>query len=331
MQHSYFHEFTNSVKQNFLKDYPKEVEFRYNKLKGWKQLRNRKCDKATIQGALGVSFATLYRWKKRYEEAEFNGLKSIDKKPYKIRMAEKQKQITQAVFTLRKKYPIFGKEKIKVMLQKEYGITATVSTVGIVITTLIKQGKIQYVNDVCGKRMRIRGRQFNGHAERFKYGMKATELGEMIQVDHMTQGPFKHFAAICPISKLAFTYAYRQATALTSVDFLQKMLLFFPFKVVSIQVDGGSEFMAEFEENCKKLALKLFVLPPRSPKLNGCVERSNGTFNYEFYVFYPRFKDIHDLNHKLAQFCRFYNETRPHQHLNYLTPMEYLDSREVEI
>ena len=129
---------------------------------------------------------------------------------------------------------------------------------------------------------------------------------------------------------MAVTYAYRQATALTSADFLEKMLLSFPFKLSSIQVDGGSEFMADFELACKKHGLKLFVLPPRSPKLNGCVERSNGTFNYEFYALYPRFRNIHDLNIKLAQFSRFYNEKRPHQRLNYLTPMRYLEDRRAE-
>ena len=68
-------------------------------------------------------------------------------------------------------------------------------------------------------------------------------------------------------------------------------------------------------------------MPPRSPKLNGCVERSNGTFHYEFYALYPLFKSIHDLNDKLAEFSRFYNEKRPNQRLNYFTPMRYLDSR----
>lgn len=53
--------------------------------------------------------------------------------------------------------------------------------------------------------------------------MKAQELGETIQVDRMTEGMFKHFAAICAISKLVYAYAYRQATALTGADFKKKI------------------------------------------------------------------------------------------------------------
>lgn len=301
--------------------------YRFSKLEMWQKLKEEGCEDNTIYQALEISRATLFRWKKLYKEEELEGLQSVSRKPHKIRRAIAQLSIAKDVLKLRKKYPLFGKYKIQVMLREECGIHASVSTIGMVISKLIKEGKIQHVHDVCGKRIRKQWRQFDDHAQRFKYGMKASDVGEMVQVDHMTEGNFKHFAAICPISKLIFAYAYRQATALTGADFLQKLLLFFPFKIKSIQVDGGSEFMAEFEQACKKFNIALFVLPPKSPKLNGCVERSNGTFHYEFYALYPRFKDIHTLNDKLLEFSRFYNEKRPHQRLQYLSPMRYLEGR----
>jgi hypothetical protein len=31
------------------------------------------------------------------------------------------------------------------------------------------------------------------------------------------------------------------------------------------------------------MGIRLFVLPPRSPKLNGCIERANRTHTEEFY------------------------------------------------
>ncbi len=46
-----------------------------------------------------------------------------------------------------------------------------------------------------------------------------------------------------------------------------------PVRRQGIQVDGGSEFMAEFEQACKDKGLMLFVLPPKRPQLNGGVER----------------------------------------------------------
>jgi len=59
-----------------------------------------------------------------------------------------------------------------------------------------------------------------------------------------------------------------------------------PFKVRALQVDGGSEFYSEFEEECERRKIRLFVLPPKSPKLNGCVERAHRTHTEEFYEVY---------------------------------------------
>ena len=69
-----------------------------------------------------------------------------------------------------------------------------------------------------------------------------------------------------------------------------------PFTVKGVQADGGSEFMAEFETECEKRDIALFVLPPRSPKLNGGAERCNGAWRYEFYAVYDLPTRLDDLN-----------------------------------
>ncbi|MCI0598165.1 MAG: hypothetical protein L0Y60_01370, partial [Beijerinckiaceae bacterium] len=69
---------------------------------------------------------------------------------------------------------------------------------------------------------------------------------------------------------------YRKATATNAAEM--------PWPVKAIQIDGGSEFMPEFEQACAAKAIPLHVLPPRSPKLNGAVERCNGAWRYEFYA-----------------------------------------------
>ena len=40
---------------------------------------------------------------------------------------------------------------------------------------------------------------------------------------------------------------------------------------------------AELEQACQQRGLRLFVLPPRSPRLNGWVERAQRTHSEEFY------------------------------------------------
>ncbi len=54
------------------------------------------------------------------------------------------------------------------------------------------------------------------------------------------------------------------------------------FPVKAIQVDGGSEFEAIFEEECRKRGIKLFILPP-APRnsmavLSELIERTRRSF-----------------------------------------------------
>jgi len=77
---------------------------------------------------------------------------------------------------------------------------------------------------------------------------------------------------------------YSNAKSRSARRFLEEMVVKLPFAILSIQVDGGSEFMGEFENGCKDLKIELLVLPPASPKYNGGVERGNRVFREEFYA-----------------------------------------------
>lgn len=88
-----------------------------------------------------------------------------------------------------------------------------------------------------------------------------------------------------------------------------------PFTVRAIQGDGGSEFEAVFEEECQRQNIKLFVLPPRSPKLNGYVERAHRAHTEEFYEVTESFFDLPELRAELLEWERIYNIVRPHQAL----------------
>jgi len=90
-------------------------------------------------------------------------------------------------------------------------------------------------------------------------------------------------------------------------------------------VDGGSEFAAEFELACQQREVPLFVLPPRSPKLNGHVERAHRTHHEEFYQVTPESWSLPALNRQLLAWEQTYNSIRPHQALDYRTPLEFLE------
>src|ERR1700690_669139 len=104
-----------------------------------------------------------------------------------------------------------------------------------------------------------------------------------------------------------------------------------PFPIRAISIDNGSEFMAEFETACAEREIRLFVLPPRSPKLHGAVERANRTHTEEFYEVTDAEPELAAFQLELRAWETVYNTIRPHQSLGYLTPAEYLASVGIDV
>lgn len=89
-------------------------------------------------------------------------------------------------------------------------------------------------------------------------------------------------------------------------------------------MDGGSEFMANFEQACADNNIRLFVLPPKRPQYNGGVERANRTMREEFYNDHRVFADsIGAMRLALSVAILKYNSYRPHHSLGGLTPLQY--------
>ena len=114
------------------------------------------------------------------------------------------------------------------------------------------------------------------------------------------------------------------ATASTAAGFLATLQQRMPFPLKALQVDGGSEFAAACDQACQQRGLRLFVLPPRSPKLNSCVERAQGTHTGEFYEVTDCALELGTLNQALRAWEHIYNTVRPHHALGYLTPQQFL-------
>src|SRR4030043_603969 len=117
---------------------------------------------------------------------------------------------------------------------------------------------------------------------------RVDEPGDLVQLDTLDVRPLpgvilKHFTARDMVSRWDVVDIYSRATSGTAARFLDNLEKRMPFHLRAIQVDGGSEFQATFEEECQRRQIRLFVLPPRSPELNGCGERAHRTHTEEFY------------------------------------------------
>lgn len=304
------------------------VKKRLKQLELFQALRKDGCSETLALKAIDLSRATLYRLKKNYRDKGLLGLENKSTRPYKVRKPQWSRATEQRVLHLRRQFPLWGKLKIAAILERENGPRLSPSTVGRILDKLLKSGRIKPVHYFYGAPLKKKSRRFNQHAKRWKYGMKGRRPGELIQIDHMSIGCFadlkvKHFKATCPITKITIAQVYSRATSTCAADFLKQVQEKLPFPIISIQVDGGSEFMADFEGLCKEKAIPLFVLPPRKPKFNGQVERGNSTFRYEFYHLYRGILSIAAIRKELQEYVGFYNGYRPHQALNQEAPMTY--------
>ncbi len=153
--------------------------------------------------------------------------------------------------------------------------------------------------------------------------------GDLVQLDSMDLRPapgevLKQFTARDVISRWDVIEVHGRATSTAARLFLTTLQRRLPIPLRALQVDGGSEFTAVFEALCQQRGIRLFVLPPRSPKLNGRVERAHRTHTEEFYELTPCSLSIAQLNCELQAWDWTYNTVRPHQSLAYLTRQEFL-------
>jgi transposase InsO family protein len=278
--------------------------------------------------ALGLPRPTYYRWQKQLKTEGPKGLagKAGRRRPKSLRKPAWEPGLILAVKRLREQYPGWGKAKLTVLL-REQGFSVSESTVGRILRYLKRRGQLIEPprNGVKARRRRLK----RPHAERKPRDYRAEAPGDLIQLDTLdvkltSWFGFKHFTAQDTVSRWNVVAAYPSASAKNARDFLEKLIERTPFEVKAIQVDGGSEFMAEFEAACREFGVKLFVLPPRSPKLNGQVERAHRSHVQEFYDYYVGELSIEAVNRALRAWEETFNTLRPHQALKLRSPLHYL-------
>ena len=276
----------------------------------------------------GHSRSTVYTWLKRYRQQGLRGLEDRSRRPQRIRQPTWSPELETRVLRLREENPRWGKDTLTPILRRE-GVAISVSMVGRILTKLKRQGRIlpATLDDPCIVRRRQETRPY---ATRKPRQYIAQAPGDIVQVDTAdirwggAAQVYKHFSARDYVSRWDVLGVYGRATAVTASDFLEAVVARTPFEVRAIQVDGGSEFKAEFEAACQAKGLLLFVLPPRSPKLNGRVERAQRTHKEEFYQLLDPPDSLAQLRAQLLIQEQRYNTYRPHHALGFKTPQEWL-------
>ena len=264
-----------------------------------------------------ISIRTYYYWKKKLEETD--SIENKSRKPKNSPNKVRNKKIINKVIEIRKKYK-YGKTKIKKLLEKEnikIGTTA--------IETILKEHHLYNK-----KKKKIRKKHRGKHAVYIK------EAGEKVQIDtkYAFFGEIRYYqlTAVDLATRISFRYLYNEKTPDSTIDFMERLIEYFPFRVHCIQTDNGTEFTYRkhlfetehpLDKFCNNKHIKRVYSPVASPWYNGVVESTHNRDQKEFYDYCTQELTLEKANQKLKRYNNFWNHKRIHSALNYDTPMLY--------
>lgn len=170
-------------------------------------------------------------------------------------------ELSERVLELTGQYPRWGKDKPVVLLKRD-GVEVSTSMVGRILRDLKRRGGLlEPKPNFISVRKRRRVSPY-GVRKPKDYGVKGP--GDLVEVDTLDVralpgSALKHFTARDLVSRSDVLEAYSSAMARYAAAFLDMVREQMPFAIKAIQVDGGSEFEAEFEQDCQKRKIKLSV------------------------------------------------------------------------
>lgn len=282
------------------------------------------CRNANFTAAhFGISRKTFHKWLKRFNPQRIQSLEEVSRKPHTIRKWEVTTIQEKRIILLREQYPKYGKAKLKVMYHKQY--QEPISTWK--IERVIRKHHL-FPNPLK-------------HKKRMRKRVKAKKKVRIHQLDtsHYLPGELWHtdtivlywygvyrviFTGIEDKTKLAYAKVYPSHTSKNAKDFLTRLMYLSDATITVMHSDNGSEFAGEFEKACTNLVIQQIYSRVKQPKDNPALERFNRTLQEEWLELSEMgLDDIYEANLDLTEWLVEYNFNRPHQSLDYLTPIEY--------
>ena len=268
----------------------------------------------------GISRECYYRWLRRYEADGLQGLKDRSHRPHHSPQAT-QAEVVEKIVWLRKHYH-FGPAKITMYLARYHDVAISTSGVWRILKRL-------------GMNRLPASQRYQRRALRWKRYEKQRP-GHQLQVDvkfieplgqkGLRRKKYYQFTAIDDCTRLRVLRAYPRCDQKTAIAFIDDVMAKLPFQVERVQTDNGSEFGSSFHWHLLDLGVDHVKIKPRTPRLNGKVERSHRIDSEEFYRLLEGqvIDDTRLFSDKLQEWEDYYNYHRPHGALGGQTPYERL-------
>ena len=262
----------------------------------------------------GIGRASFYRWQTAYRARGEAGL--VNGKPIPRNPANQTSpEITEKVLHLRQTYHL-GPIRIVWYLARYHGIKIS----GAGVYRILKRHNLNRLPR--GTRVRkIHTRRYNKQVPGHHIQM---DVKFLIFNDKAGQTVRRfQYTAIDDATRIRALKVYTSHTQANAIDFVDHVIDKFPFRIQEIRTDNGHEFQAKFHWHVEDRGIRHAYIKPRTPQLNGKVERSHRSDQQEFYQLLT-YKDDVDLDAKLDEWERFYNFSRPHGTFKGKTPYEAL-------
>lgn len=201
----------------------------------------------------------------------------------------------------------------------------------------------------CLRRLGIRPDKLVNSKKKYKPKpyQNATFPGEKVQIDVKVVpracitdqyaeggGKLYQYTAIDECTRMRYLCGFEEQSTYSSMVFLKKLVKYFPFPIIKVQTDNGTEFtktytqakegdLTLFEQQLKEYGIEHQKIRPYTPRHNGKVERSHRKDNEYFYA-RRTFYSLQDFEKQLRAYNRRYNSF-PMRPLGWKSPRETLD------
>jgi len=271
----------------------------------------------------GIGRSLFYKWHKRYERLGIVGLEEQSRKPKTVRKREIPLTVQALVEELRRDNPAWSKYKLATILERDHVITISPSS----INRLFHDRNLFWPSPL--KRSRASRKAWKVNRERTPAGAKGLYPGSLVEIDHKVLNTlgrtFYQFTAVDTCTRLKFIRVYSAKTAHCGQLFVEALVNYFPFTVQAVQSDNGGEFLGPCHDWLIKHGIVHYFSRPRTPKDNPHVEATIKADEYEFWAWGNLATTVAELNAKANEWRDKFNDYRPHQSLNYLTPRSFYE------
>ncbi|MFC7738907.1 IS481 family transposase [Roseomonas sp. GCM10028921] len=261
-------------------------------------------DAGAVCRRFGISRPTLRKWSCRFDAMGETGLMELSRRPHSSPARKVGHAEEDLILTLRRERRL-GVKRIRAELRRLHGLQLSAP---VIHKVLLRHG----LNVLpCRKRVRHKPERYSRPVP-----------GDRVQMDVCRIRPgLYQFTVADDCSRYLVAGLARRPNAAATLAFLDQVLDEVPFAIQRIQTDRSAEFFAEeVQRRLMAEAIKFRPIPPRSPHLNGKVERVQRTVLEEFWATVDA--RAPEAGDQLAEWVHHYNWDRPHEALGGLCPID---------